>query len=108
MSFPNRDSPNRPLGFFLILLGMFRPLNLAMSWNMLSRDPMIPDSFRSFNCVNVTAGKYLLPPLSPRELSAIVRGEKLDPKQIQELKQWWERGLHFGRVFLLPSKRCPQ
>jgi hypothetical protein len=49
-----------------------------------------PDSF-SFNGLNGATGEYLLPPLTPREISAIARGEQLDPKHTQELKQWWER-----------------
>jgi len=44
-----------------------------------------------FNGLNGATGEYLLPPLTPPEISAIARGEKLDPKHIQELKQWWER-----------------
>jgi hypothetical protein len=48
------------------------------------------DAFR-FNGLNGATGDYLLPPLTPQEISAIARGEKLDAKHIQELKQWWQR-----------------
>ncbi len=44
-----------------------------------------------FNGINGATGEYLLPALSPHEISAIARGEQLDPKVIQELKQWWDR-----------------
>jgi hypothetical protein len=44
----------------------------------------------NFNGLNGATGAYLLPALSPQEISAIARGEKLDPKHIQELKQWWQ------------------
>jgi hypothetical protein len=44
-----------------------------------------------FNGLNGATGNYLLPPLTPQEVSAIARGEPLDPKHIQELKQWWQR-----------------
>jgi hypothetical protein len=45
----------------------------------------------SANGLNGATGDYLLPPLTPQEISAIARGEKLDPKHVQELKQWWDR-----------------
>ena len=43
-----------------------------------------------FNGLNGATGEYLLPSLTPPDISAIARGEKLDPKHIQELKQWWQ------------------
>jgi hypothetical protein len=44
-----------------------------------------------FNGLNAATGDYLLPPLSPGQIAAIARNEPLDPKHIQELKQWWQR-----------------
>jgi hypothetical protein len=43
------------------------------------------------NGLNGATGEYLLPPLSPPEISAIARGEKLDLNHIQELKDWRRR-----------------
>ena len=60
------------------------------------------DSERMFvNGIDGATGEYLLPPLTPPELSAIVRGEKLDPKHIQELKQWWE---HRSQAHFAPKE----
>jgi hypothetical protein len=58
-----------------------------------------PDSFRC-NGLNGATGAYLLPPLTPQEISAIIRGEPQDPKQLAELKQWWQRvsQAHFAPV----------
>jgi hypothetical protein len=47
--------------------------------------------FLKFNGLNGATGKYLLPPLTPREVSRIASGQQLDPKHLQELKQWWAR-----------------
>ena len=43
-----------------------------------------------FNGINAATGEYLLPSLTTQAVSAIARGQQLDPKHIQELKQWWE------------------
>jgi hypothetical protein len=51
---------------------------------------MEPDALL-FNGLNGATGEYLLPPLTPQLISAVARGEKLDPTHIEELKQWWER-----------------
>jgi hypothetical protein len=51
---------------------------------------MEPDVL-NLNGLDGATGQYLLPPLAPRDVSTIARGEKLDPKEIQELRQWWER-----------------
>src|SRR5260370_16544798 len=45
----------------------------------------------NFNGLNGATGECLFPPLTPLEISTIARGEPLDPKHIQELKQWWQR-----------------
>jgi hypothetical protein len=44
-----------------------------------------------FNGLNGASGEYLLPPLTHQQLSAVARDARPDPKDIQELKQWWER-----------------
>jgi hypothetical protein len=51
-----------------------------------------------FNGIDGASGDYLLPPLTPQQLSAIARGARLDPQEIQELKRWWESvsQAHFG------------
>lgn len=41
-----------------------------------------------FNGVNGANGEYLLPPMSPREISKIARGETLDEDHLPELKFW--------------------
>jgi hypothetical protein len=51
----------------------------------------LKETWYSVNGVNGATGDYLLPPLTPQEISAIARGEKLDPKHVQELKRWWDR-----------------
>jgi hypothetical protein len=51
---------------------------------------MGPDS-PLFNGLNGATGEYLLPPLTHQQISAVARGARSDPKDIQELKQWWER-----------------
>src|SRR4051794_11253483 len=44
-----------------------------------------------FNGINGATGEYLLPPLTAQQVSAAARGEPQDPKQVAELKQWWDR-----------------
>jgi hypothetical protein len=51
---------------------------------------MEPDAL-FFNGLNGATGEYLLPPLTHQQISAVAQGEKLDPTQVKELKQWWER-----------------
>ncbi len=45
----------------------------------------------NFNGLNGATGQYLLPPMTPREVSKIASSQELDSKYIQELKQWWEQ-----------------
>ena len=44
-----------------------------------------------FNGVNGATGEYLLPPMSPEDISKIAQGESLDKAHLQELKLWYER-----------------
>ncbi|MSR84795.1 MAG: hypothetical protein EXS58_18085 [Candidatus Latescibacteria bacterium] len=44
-----------------------------------------------FNGINGATGDYLLPPLSPKEISQVIQGESLDKSHQQELKAWFER-----------------
>ena len=43
-----------------------------------------------FNGIDGVSGDYLLPPMSPQDLSKIARGEPLDPQHLNELK-WRHR-----------------
>jgi hypothetical protein len=43
-----------------------------------------------FNGIDGTSGEYLLPPMTPQEISKIAQGEKLDEKHLNELK-WRHR-----------------
>jgi len=40
-----------------------------------------------FNGIDGTSGGYLLPPLTPEQVSKIAQGEKLDPEHLYELEQ---------------------
>jgi hypothetical protein len=44
-----------------------------------------------FNGINGATGNYLLPPMSPQDLSKIAQGEALDKNHLKELKRWYER-----------------
>ena len=44
-----------------------------------------------FNGINGASGDYLLPPMTPQQVSEIARGEPQDAEQIQELKWWYQR-----------------
>jgi hypothetical protein len=43
-----------------------------------------------FNGINGATGDYLLPALTPAELSAIVRGQERDAAYVEELRLWYE------------------
>jgi hypothetical protein len=43
-----------------------------------------------FNGINGSSGEYLLPPMTPQDVSTIARGEALDARHLQELK-WWHQ-----------------
>jgi hypothetical protein len=44
-----------------------------------------------FNGINGASGGYLLPPMSPRDISKVAQGEQLDPAHLAELRQRWEQ-----------------
>ncbi|MFH1009035.1 MAG: hypothetical protein V1800_16295 [Candidatus Latescibacterota bacterium] len=44
-----------------------------------------------FNGINGATGEYLLPPMSPQDISKIAQGESLDKGHLQELKFWYQR-----------------
>jgi hypothetical protein len=44
-----------------------------------------------FNGIDGATGGYLLPPMTPAQVSAIARGEVLDPQHLRELKWWHQR-----------------
>jgi hypothetical protein len=43
-----------------------------------------------FNGINGASGEYLLPPMTPQDVSKIAQGEALDARHLQELK-WWHQ-----------------
>ena len=42
--------------------------------------------FLVFNGVNASSGDYLMPPMTPQEVSALAQGEEFDPRHLDELK----------------------
>jgi len=44
-----------------------------------------------FNGINGATGNYLLPSMTPQQISEIIMGEKRDSEHIQELKWWFQR-----------------
>ena len=44
-----------------------------------------------FNGIDGASGEYLIPPMTPEQISEIVRGEPRDAEQLQELKWWRQR-----------------
>ena len=45
----------------------------------------------TFNGIDGASGDYLLPPMSPADISRIAQGEKLDEAHLRELKIWFQR-----------------
>ena len=44
-----------------------------------------------FNGLNGASGDYLLPAMTPRQVSEIVQGEPQDEGHLRELKWWYQR-----------------
>lgn len=51
----------------------------------------MPSDKLVFNGINGATGGYLLPPLDPRAVGKLARGEKLDAQHQRELKWWHDR-----------------
>lgn len=49
------------------------------------------DQLLVFNGINGASGEYLLPPMTPQDVSKIAQGEALDARHLQELKWWHQR-----------------
>src|SRR5438132_8173898 len=58
----------------------------------MSTEPLI------FNGINGASGEYLLPPMTPQDVSHIAQGEQLDTKHLNELKWRHQQGTeaYFG------------
>ncbi len=50
-----------------------------------------------FNGINGATGAYLLPPMSPRELSAIAQGDEQDEEHLSDLKQRYRKSTQTKR-----------
>jgi len=46
----------------------------------------MPNDLLIFNGIDGSSGDYLLPPMSPHDISAVAQGEHLDPQHLNELK----------------------
>ena len=44
-----------------------------------------------FNGINAAGGDYLLPAMTPRQISAIAQGEVRDADHLRELRSWYRR-----------------
>jgi hypothetical protein len=49
------------------------------------------DELLIFNGINGATGQYLLPPMSPEQISMLARGERRDPYHLRELRWWYQR-----------------
>ena len=56
-----------------------------------------------FNGINGSTGEYLLSPQPPEVISAVARGEEIDPEHLAFLKRWWE---HRSASPISPHLRC--
>lgn len=63
-----------------------------------------------FNGINGANGEYLLPAMSPQDLSKIAQGETLEKSHLQELKFWYERTTqkHLGPKEGIDPKKLDQ
>jgi hypothetical protein len=54
--------------------------------------------FLVFNGINAVSGDYLLPPLTPKEVSVLAQGEELDPAHLSELRWRYQQATqaHLG------------
>lgn len=51
----------------------------------------MPEDLLYFNGINGATGEYLLPPIPPKQISKIARGEEFDQLELIELKERWAR-----------------
>lgn len=51
----------------------------------------MPSDMLVFNGINGASGDYLLPPMTPKQLSEIIQGEQQDTEQLKELRWWYQR-----------------
>lgn len=54
---------------------------------MQSNSALTPDETWVFNGLDGSTGGYLLPEMTPRQVSALAQGQSLDRSAIDELKQ---------------------
>jgi len=68
------------------------------------------DELLYFNGVDGASGGYALPPMSPANLAAVIKGEPLDETQLKELKWWHARTTEsrYGVVEGIDSKNLAE
>ena len=47
------------------------------------------DDLLNFNGIDAISGEYLLPAIEPKLFSKVIEGVNLDPKEVDELKNWY-------------------
>jgi len=57
----------------------------------MPQEKVMSEKFLFLNGINGASGEYLLPPMTPQQISEIARGEPQDAQHLKELKWWYQR-----------------
>ena len=57
-----------------------------MAQTVVSHLQPTPDDLLFFNGLDLSSGDYLIPPLSPADVSRLAQGQRFDPQHLSELK----------------------